>query len=179
MWLWLLAALLFVGIAGGAYYYSTLREQPIAVNDPTPPTSDPEASTAEEANAGTADETLADSTADATTATDTLAAPPIEEPPPEPPAETGPIDRAQGGYTLVVGSRGSQATAEADAERVRQSLNDAAIPVDVLQGTANGSTRYRIGVGQEPSIDEATALKQRLGNRITADAWVTRILPDS
>lgn len=185
VWPWLLAALFFVVIAGGAYYYFNLREQPLATNDP-PPAEQPNLAE-DPAVTPPGDETQPEDP-DPTNETDTPPdngtegqdeqSPPSEEATSDP-APTGPIDRAQGGYTLVVGSRGSRAAAEADAERVRQAVNDTAIPVDVLQGTVGGTTRYRIGVGQVETTDAALALKQRLGNRITADAWVTRILPDS
>jgi nucleoid DNA-binding protein len=182
VWPWLLAALLFVVVAGGAYYYFNLREQPIAVNEVPPaeqPTDADEPAVTPPAEEEPSPE---DPTSETDTAPDDVAeeTPPSEETTPEqPPASTGPIDQTQGGYTLVVGSRGSQDAAEADAERIRQALNEASIPVDVLQGTVNGTTRYRIGVGQVATTEAALALKQRLGNRISADAWVTRILPDS
>ena len=186
VWPWLLAALLFVVVAGGAYYYFNLREQPIAVN--ALPSAEPPTDADEPAVTPPTEEEASpeDPTSETDTAPDEVVedqaeeTPPSEETTPEqPPASTGPIDRAQGGYTLVVGSRGSRDAAEADAERIRQALNDTSIPVDVLQGTVNGTTRYRIGVGQVATTEAALALKQRLGNRITADAWVTRILPDS
>ncbi|HMB91605.1 MAG TPA: SPOR domain-containing protein [Rhodothermales bacterium] len=189
LWPWLLAALLFVVVAGGAYYYFNLREQPIATNVPPPSTEQPTDTDDPATTPPTEEEPLTQDPATETDdATDNGAtgqpedeeSPSDEETPAEPPpASTGPIDRAQGGYTLVVGSRGSREAADAGAERIRQTLNDDSIPVDVLQGTVNGTTRYRIGVGQVETTDAALALKQRLGNRIPADAWVTRILPDS
>lgn len=182
VWPWLLAALLFVVVAGGAYYYFNLREQPIAVNE-LPPAEQPTDSDEPAVTPPTEEEASSeDPTSETDTAPDDVAeeTPPSQETSPEQPStSTGPIDRAQGGYTLVVGSRGSRDAAEADAERIRQALNEASIPVDVLQGTVNGTTRYRIGVGQVATTEAALALKQRLGNRISADAWVTRILPDS
>lgn len=185
VWPWVMGALLFVVIAGGAYYYFNMRGPSLAVNEELPPvvTNPTEETTGEQLgtpaeNGETADPETEAPASDADTPTAPEEEGEIAEPPP-PVAEEGKINRTTGGYTLVVGSRGTRANADADAARVREALNDSSIPVDVLEGTANGTTRFRIGVGQVPTVDEAVALKQRLGNRITADAWVTSISSDS
>ncbi len=176
---WILLVFFLSVIAASAYYLLNLR------NQPTPATDTPVATDA----APPPDEGAAPATGETGSAEDAGA--PEATTPPEQAPETatptqaaqptpeGRIDRAVGGYTLVVASTTRRQVAEAEAERFRQRLSGRSIPVDVLQGTTDGVTRYRVAVGQVPSTAEAVALKERLGDNLPQAAWVTRILPNS
>lgn len=102
-------------------------------------------------------------------------APRPDEPPPTPPT----IDRASGGWTLVVASRTRPAEAEAVLETYQQRFLGEGLPVDIVTGTSGGQIRYRVAVGQYATSDAALAALRELGDRLPDDAWATRIGPNS
>ncbi|MFB3133041.1 MAG: SPOR domain-containing protein [Rhodothermales bacterium] len=83
------------------------------------------------------------------------------------------IDRAAGGYTLIVLSSTRRLEAEAAAERFRRRFST--LPVDVLVGELDGVSRYRVGLGQVATVAAAVALRNRLAADLPPDTWVTRI----
>ncbi len=85
------------------------------------------------------------------------------------------IDRAAGGYTLIVLSSTLRLEVEAAAERFRRRFSSRSLPVDVLVGEVDGVSRYRVGVGQVATVADAVALRNRLAADLPPDAWVTRI----
>ena len=85
------------------------------------------------------------------------------------------IDRAAGGYTLIVLSSTVRLEAEAAAERFRQRFSSRSLPVDVLVGQLNGVSQYRVGLGQVATVAAAVALRNRLAADLPPDTWVTRI----
>ena len=85
------------------------------------------------------------------------------------------IDRAAGGYTLIVLSSTLRFEAEAAAERFRRHFSSRSLPVDVLVGEINGVSRYRVGLGQVATVAAAVALRNRLAADLPPDTWVTRI----
>ncbi len=103
---------------------------------------------------------------------------PTEETPAATPPASGRIDRSVGGYTLIAASL-PQSAAEAEAERYRQLFSSQSIPADVLRGESGGRVRYRVAIGQVPTIEEAKALLSRLASDLPDGTWVTRITPDS
>ena len=147
--------LLLIGLAGGAVVaYNLIR--------PTPPV-------VEE------DKVTDDSTrfsvlppVDSARAEPEKAAPPALTPP-EGPREG--LDRAAGGWTIVVASE----TSRAQAEAVMNQFRTLQVPVDVLVGTSNGVTRYRVAVGQYPGLDEARAAMSAFGDQLPRGAWPLRI----
>lgn len=85
------------------------------------------------------------------------------------------IDRAAGGYTLIVLSSTRRLEAEAAAERFRRRFSSRSLPVDVLVGQINGVSQYRVGLGQVATVAAAVALRNRLAADLPPDTWVTRI----
>jgi len=85
------------------------------------------------------------------------------------------IDRAAGGYTLIVLSSTVRLEAEAAAERFRRRFSSRSLPVDVLVGQINGVSQYRVGLGQVVTVAAAVALRNRLVADLPPDTWVTRI----
>ncbi len=85
------------------------------------------------------------------------------------------IDRAAGGYTLIVLSSTLRLEAETAAERFRRRFSSRSLPVDVLVGEINGVSQYRVGLGQVATVAAAVALRNRLAADLPPDTWVTRI----
>lgn len=90
------------------------------------------------------------------------------------PSERLAIDPAQGGYTVIVASFRDLAVAQSEAAGFRALVQDAGVPVDVLRVVVEGTTQYRVSVGQEPTRSEALALRSRLAS-LPDDAWIRRI----
>ena len=174
-WPWLLGVLVLIIAAVVAFFYLRPDPEPTLATPTTqaPPEDDLPVAADDPAEADPVDDVPA-------TGEDTPAEEPAETPAEESvPAGPLRIDRAQGGYTLIVGSNTSQAGAERTAEQFRQRLDGRSLPVDVLQGEARGVTRYRVAVGQVESIEAARELLADLGNAMPDGTWITRILPDS
>ncbi|HHP7236821.1 SPOR domain-containing protein [Longibacter sp.] len=81
------------------------------------------------------------------------------------------FDRAAGGFTIAVASRPSQSGAEAMVDQFRRNLSDTDYPVDIVSATADGTTRYRVGVGQFSTRAEANRVRGELQNRLPDGAW--------
>lgn len=81
------------------------------------------------------------------------------------------IDTAAGGFTIVVYSE----TSEASAGQVAQEYGDEGFRSGVIS-SQNGVTRYRVGVGQFETLEEATEARNQLaGSELPDDAWVHRL----
>lgn len=85
------------------------------------------------------------------------------------------IDRSAGGWTIVVASRAERAPADDLVSTYRERFSAENLPVDLLTGTANGQTRYRVGVGQFANRDAALETIQRYSDRLPEGAWTLRI----
>ncbi|PSQ82129.1 MAG: hypothetical protein BRD46_00380 [Bacteroidetes bacterium QS_8_68_15] len=86
-------------------------------------------------------------------------------------AEADRLDRAQGGWTVVVTSKTSRAEAKQVARRFAQRFRDADHPIDILETTVDGTPRFRVVVGQFSSSDQALQLIEQDTSRLPADAW--------
>ncbi|WP_022834420.1 SPOR domain-containing protein [Salisaeta longa] len=78
------------------------------------------------------------------------------------------------GWTLIVASRTSKAAAEALVTRYREQLT-LDVPVGVITATVDGVTRYRVGIGQLPSRNDVTVLRERLSGQVPSGAWPLRL----
>lgn len=91
------------------------------------------------------------------------------------------VQRSLGGYTIVVASFGTEGPAMEVAQQHRARLAGTAVPVDIMRSvTQSGNIVFRVIVGQAPDIDGAVTLRD--GGKLTglpANAWITRIRPDS
>lgn len=81
------------------------------------------------------------------------------------------LDPSAGGWTVVVASRNDRGTATDLVETYRQRLTDRNVPVDLIEGTVDGSTRYRVGVGQFGSQIEAETFLDANGSSLPDGAW--------
>lgn len=95
------------------------------------------------------------------------------------PAAQQSIDRARGGWTIVVASRTQPGEAKAVLNTYRQRFRGEGLPTDILTGESSGQLRYRITVGQYDSRQAAMTASQQLSGRIPADAWPLEIQPGS
>jgi len=89
---------------------------------------------------------------------------------PAPSAQVPTLNRLLGGYTLIIASFNSSSQALTVVEKFRRIYPN--MPVDTLISTNN---RYRVTIGQVPTIPEAITLKESL-NEIPSDSWVMNIL---
>lgn len=81
------------------------------------------------------------------------------------------IDEAAGGFTLIVFSDRSRNT----ANEVAQRFAEQGFRTGVLS-SEDGPTRFRVGVGQFETLEEAVAARDQLaGGELPADAWVHRL----
>ena len=103
---------------------------------------------------------------------DTAGMQPATEPPPT-------IDRAEGGWTIVVASRIDPNEAKSLFEAYQQRFQGAGLPVDILTGTSGGQTRYRVTVGQYTTQQAAVTALEQLQDRLPDDAWPLRVQPNS
>ncbi len=100
-----------------------------------------------------------------------------EEPPPQPstPVATSTaasIDPNSSGYTLIVGSSLSRASAETEMNR----FSNLGHPVALLSyPDGDGQARHRIAVGEFATADEADSARQAMANRLPDGTWVRRI----
>jgi cell division protein FtsN len=79
---------------------------------------------------------------------------------------------SEGGWTLVVASRTNADEAESIRTQFASALESARVPVDVLTSeTGDGTTRYRVVVGQFSSQNEAQLIKQEYSDVVPDDAW--------
>lgn len=114
------------------------------------------------------------------TAVDTtvVAEAPSEPAEPEAPAApadplrgTAGIDPTAGGFTWVVASELDRAVAERRVARYREQ----GLRADVVAQEAGGRTRYRVGLGQFETVDEAEARRADLPPDVPSDSWILRL----
>ena len=86
-------------------------------------------------------------------------------------------ERAQGGWTIIVASEGSQREAELRLPLFRTRLQEAGYPVDIFAALGDDPPRYRIGVGLFASQKEAASAQARLTAQLPEDAWVLKVVP--
>ena len=111
----------------------------------------------------------ADTLADAAETANPLAARPYAD---APLRGAEPIDRARGGYTIVVASETNEQRAQGWAEGWRKQ----GFRTTVLPYAQDGVTLYRVGVGQFALLEEAARVRDALmGNELPRGAWVLRI----
>lgn len=131
---------------------------PDASEDAAASTTDPTSSTSETAaDPGATAETSASepSSSDADTAT----APPQ-------------LDPAAGGWSIIVASRTDRAAAESLADTYRDRFEQP-VPVGILEATVNDATRYRVGVGQFSSRNDAQTFLNEHSDPLPNGAWPT------
>ncbi len=81
------------------------------------------------------------------------------------------LNRDSGGYTLIIGSFNTSEQASNMVDQFRKIYPR--IPIGILRNHDN--TLYRVAIGQNPTIPEALALKERL-TELPAETWVLNIL---
>ena len=122
----------------------------------------------ESSDSAASDESIADESTDE--------APRSDEAPADDDAPSNPIVPAEGGWTLVVASPTSEQEAEATRQRFATALGSVGVPVDILPGEDNdGTTRYRVVVGQFSSQEAARRIQQEYSEVVPDDAWPLRL----
>jgi nucleoid DNA-binding protein len=85
------------------------------------------------------------------------------------------INEAEGGWTVIVGSRTNRNAAQSLVEKYRTAFTDQTLPVDVVTGTVENTTRYRVGVGQFDSRADAESFVDRANQKLPKGAWPLRL----
>ena len=130
------------------------------------------------AEAAGASSALADTAAAGTATADTTGgAPPAASAQAYADAER--LDRAQGGWTVVVASETSRDTARRTAQQFAQRFQQQDYPIDILETSVGGIPRYRVVVGQFSSSAQASQTLQEHADRFPGDAWGLEINPNS
>ena len=86
------------------------------------------------------------------------------------PAARG-LTPSAGGWTIIVASRTQRGPAEALVQKYRTAFADRNLPVGILTGEVDNQTRYRVGVGQFDSQDEARRALEEASNTLPNGAW--------
>jgi hypothetical protein len=110
----------------------------------------------------------------ASTPADTAAAaqPPADSAPSADPLRGGDgIDRADGGFSWVVGSELSREPAERRVAAFRAQ----GLRAGVIAEEAAGRTRFRVALGQFESIEQAERFRSDLPAGVPADTWLLRL----
>ena len=176
---WLIAAIIVV-MAGAAGLFVIQQDtspdevtftfdNPPASQQPGPTQADAPPPTVEDAADAELDEPVDEPAAEEP---DVASAEPAATPtPPESPLRGEGIDRSVSRYTLVVGSLQSAAVADEVAEEWR----NRGFRTDIFSETANGVTRYRVGIGQFETINAADAARSgEIASQLPEGTWVYR-----
>lgn len=91
-----------------------------------------------------------------------------EEGPGDEPAEINPN---AGGWTIIVASRTDRGAAESLVATYRSRFEDPQVPIDVLPGEVNNTTRYRIGIGQFDTQAQARDFLAEFNAELPEGAW--------
>jgi nucleoid DNA-binding protein len=93
------------------------------------------------------------------------------------PSGAGTIDPALGGFALVVASVPSAEDAEAIEANYREAIANDPLPTALLVSQTGDATRYRVGIGQFATQDEALTVRDARSEVLPGDAWVLRLTP--
>lgn len=85
------------------------------------------------------------------------------------------IDPSAGGWTIVVASRADRSGASSLAETFRERFASQQLPIDVIPGIVDNSTRYRVGIGQFDSQSEAERFVEEFETELPDGAWTLRL----
>ena len=94
------------------------------------------------------------------------------------PTGAGTIDPTLGGFALVVASVPSEEDAEAIEANYRAAITNDPLPAALLVSRTGDATRYRVGIGQFATQEEALAARDARSDVLPGDAWVLRLTPD-
>lgn len=86
-------------------------------------------------------------------------------------SEPGGINSDAGGWTIVVASRTDRGAAESLVATYRSRFDDAQVPIDILAGEVNNTTRYRIGIGQFDTQSQARDFISEFDSELPEGAW--------
>jgi hypothetical protein len=85
------------------------------------------------------------------------------------------IDPTAGGWTIIVASRTQQGPAQSLVDDFRQRLSGQQVPIDVVAGNVENTTRYRVGVGQFESREAAQQFLDEFGSKLPDGAWALQL----
>ena len=171
----LVTLLVLLLLGGGAWYILGQRGlvpspgRMLGLRGPAPtaesPASSPSDGAGTQRDAGT--DSQGTSAQDASSSSETT-----EEAPADAPQSITP---SAGGWTIVVASRRNQAGAASLIDTYRQRFSDRPLPVDVVQGTVDNTTRYRVGIGQFQSRIEAQTFLDANSAALPDGAWLLEL----
>jgi hypothetical protein len=81
------------------------------------------------------------------------------------------LNAQEGGWTLVVASETSRQAAETTLRRYAEWFKRTDLSLGIVEGTVEGTTRYRVGVGQFDSQSEMQSALSRLQDRLPTGTW--------
>lgn len=182
---WLIATVLLVAIGVSAWLLSRSPE-PVAPTDATAQVEEPTASEEPAAQDAAPQDAAPNQTAGGEADAPAADAPALDEPAAgestadEPAVPQAPaLDPAEGGWTLVVSSDPTRDEAQAVAEEFAQRFQGQDAPIGVIPGDVEGTTYYRVGVGQFASTDEGLRALNAEDSRYPEDAWLLQLSDDS
>jgi len=82
---------------------------------------------------------------------------------------------AEGGWTVIVASRTQQSPAQSLVQKYRRAFENQNVPVGILTGTVENTTRYRIGVGQFQTQSAVQSFLNDAGAKLPEGAWPLRL----
>lgn len=136
--------------------------------------SDPSAPTSSESEEPTSTDAPTETDSEAQdAATETDADDPAPETPPSSPP-TG-ITPSEGGWSIIVASRGDRNGAEKLVASYRDRLGNQQVPIDILEATVDNSTRYRVGVGQFSARGDAQRFLEQQQSELPDGAWILKL----
>lgn len=91
------------------------------------------------------------------------------------PAAPPRFNPSDGGWTVIVASRTQRTAAESLVQKYRTAFADRRLPIGILTGTVENQTRYRVGVGQFESRNDAQQLLDEAGAKLPQGAWPLRL----
>ena len=186
-WIWIGSAVVLLLAAAGALWFlklppfgpgngnSPLSPPAPAVVESVPPSSSASGGVDGTPNSGETTDpsnSLEVGSNSSTAGTPTTSAP---EPQPAPVIQRIPIDRNQGGYTIVVASELLRNDAQQIADQYTQEFQGRGFPIDVLTTTEYDVPRHRVGIGQFGEYRDATAVLTNIKSRLPSDAWLLKI----
>lgn len=81
------------------------------------------------------------------------------------------IDPSAGGWTIVVASRTDRAAADSLVASFRDRFENRSLPIDIVVGKAENTTRYRVAIGQYRTQSDVLQALDEHGEVLPEGAW--------
>lgn len=87
------------------------------------------------------------------------------------PTSTMEIDPSEGGWTIIVASRTNRPAADTLVATFRNQFENLSLPIDIVVGEAENTTRYRVAVGQFRTQTEVMQAIDEYEDSLPEGAW--------